>query len=104
MFAVALIASVIIGKPLLEMAMKNVFRLTQSGWNKLTLAWAGYFLLMAGLQYYFAFFTTNDTWINFKSWGWMPVMLVFLIGQFVLLKNHINPELQQQMNEQKGKK
>jgi len=101
-FAVALIISVAIGKPLLELAMKNVFRLTQSGWNKLTFAWAGYFLLMAGLQYYFAFFTNNDTWINFKSWGWIPVMLVFLIGQFVFLKNHLNPDMQQQIND-KGK-
>ena len=101
-FAVALIFSVAIGKPLLELAMKNVFRLTQSGWNRLTFAWAGYFLLMAGLQYYFAFFTNNDTWINFKSWGWIPVMLVFLIGQFVFLKNHLNPDMQQQIND-KGK-
>ena len=101
-FAVALIISVALGKPLLELAMKNVFRLTQSGWNKLTLAWAGYFLLMAGLQYYFAFFTNNDIWINFKSWGWIPVMLVFLIGQFVFLKNHLNPDIQQQIND-KGK-
>jgi len=29
-------------------------------------------------------------------------MLVFLIGQFVFLKNHLNPDMQQQIND-KGK-
>ncbi|CAM4004667.1 septation protein IspZ [Psychrobacter arenosus] len=92
-FAVALIISVFINKPLLKLAMKTVFTLTPSGWNKLTLAWAAYFILMAGLQYYFAFYTSEQTWIDFKSYGWIPVMLVFMIGQFVFLKNHINPEI-----------
>lgn len=96
--AIGLIISVLINKPLMEMAMKQVFNLSQKGWKNLTLAWAGYFVLMAGLQYYFAFFTSNDTWINFKTWGWIPVMLVFLIGQFVFLKNHLNPNMQNQVD------
>ncbi|WP_230655870.1 septation protein IspZ [Psychrobacter sp. I-STPA10] len=95
-FAVALIISVIVNRPLLQMAMKTVFRLTPSGWNKLTLAWAGYFILMAGLQYYFAFYTSEQTWIDFKTYGWIPFMLVFMIGQFVILKNHLNPEITEQ--------
>jgi len=92
-FAVALLISVLIGRPLLEMAMKSVFNLTHSGWNKLTLAWVGYFVLMAGLQYYFAFYTSEQTWINFKTYGWLPFMLVFMVSQFVILKSHINPEM-----------
>ena len=94
-FALALIISVLLNKPLLKLAMQNVFNLTQSGWNKFTLAWAGYFIVMAGLQYYFAFYTSEQTWINFKTYGWLPVMLIFMIGQFVFLKNHLNPELTQ---------
>ena len=92
-FAVALLVSVLIGKPLLQMAMKSVFTLTKSGWNKLTLAWMGYCIIMAILQYYFAFYTSEQTWINFKSYGWLPFMLVFMVGQFVILKNHLNPEI-----------
>ena len=103
MFAVALIISVFVNRPLLKMAMKSVFRLRPSGWNKLTLAWAGYFIIMAVLQYYFAFHTSEQTWIDFKSYGWIPVMLVFMVGQFVMLKNHLNPELAEQ-NKQPPKK
>lgn len=96
-FALALVISVAINKPLMEMAMKQVFRLSQKGWKNLTLAWAGYFMVMAILQYYFAFFTSNETWINFKTWGWLPVMLVFLVGQFAFLKNHLNTDMQNQL-------
>lgn len=102
-FAIALIVSVIINKPLLKLAMQNFFNLNQSGWNKLTFAWAGYFIIMAGLQYYFAFFTSDETWINFKTYGWIPVMVIFMVGQFVFLKNHLNPNIQQQINDKQGK-
>ncbi|WP_227429733.1 septation protein IspZ [Psychrobacter sp. I-STPA6b] len=92
-FAVALVGSVLIKRPLLQLAMKSIYTLSASGWNKLTLVWAVYFVLMAFLQYYFAFYTSEQTWINFKTYGWIPFMLVFMIGQFVALKNHLNPDL-----------
>lgn len=91
--AAGLLVSVLLGKPLMQLALGQVFRLSLAGWRKLTLAWVGYFVLMAALQYYFAFFTSNATWVNFKTWGWLPVMLVFMVGQFALLKNHLNPDL-----------
>lgn len=97
-FAVALLVSIFMGKPLAQIAFKDVFSLSQQGWNKLTLAWVGYFILMAGLQWYFAFHTSDATWRSFKLWGWIPVMLVFLVGQFVFLKNHINPEMNKQLD------
>lgn len=98
-FAIALLVSVMIGKPLLQMAMKSVFNLTKKGWQNLTLAWTVYFIIMAGLQYYFAFFTSNETWINFKTYGWIPVMLIFMVGQFVFLKNKINTNLTEKSTE-----
>ncbi|ELA08386.1 intracellular septation protein A [Moraxella macacae 0408225] len=100
-FAIALLISVIINKPLLKFAMNQFFQLSNKGWQNLTLAWVGYFVIMAGLQYYFAFFSSNETWINFKTYGWIPVMLIFMVGQFAVLKNHLNPNIQKQLNEKK---
>lgn len=92
-FAVALFVSVALGKPLIKLAMKEVFNLPLSGWNKLTMAWGGFFAMMAVLHYVTAFMMSDAAWINFKTYGWIPIMLVFMIAQFVLLKDHINPEL-----------
>jgi len=92
-FALTLLGSVVINKPLMKMAMKEVFDLTQSGWKKLTAAWALFFALMAVLHYVTAFMMSDEAWINFKTYGWIPIMLVFIGAQFMVLKKHINPAL-----------
>lgn len=92
-FALTLIISALMNKPLMQMAMKDVFALSQSGWKKLTIAWGLFFALMAGLHYITAFTMSDEAWINFKTYGWIPFMLVFIVAQFIVLKNHINPEL-----------
>ena len=91
-FALVLFISVIINKPLMQLAMKDVFELTLSGWKKLTVAWALFFVLMAFLHYITAF-QFKSLWVDFKSYGWIPIILVFIIAQFAVLKNHINPAL-----------
>ena len=92
-FAFSLFVSVAMNKPLMKLAMKDVFALSDMGWRRLTLAWGGFFMLMATLHYITAFMMSNDAWINFKTWGWIPIMLLFMVGQFALLKNHLNPNL-----------
>lgn len=92
-FALTLIISALINKPLMQMAMKDVFLLSSGGWKKLTIAWGLFFAMMGVLHYITAFQMSDEAWINFKTYGWIPIMLVFIIAQFALLKNHINPEL-----------
>ncbi len=103
-FALGLIISVIINKPLIKPLMKDVFILSDSGWKKLTIAWALFFILQAFLFYvtgfelknFFDKQTADNIWRDFKAFGWIPIMLIFMIGQFAILKNHINPELSNQ--------
>lgn len=92
-FALSLFVSVAINKPLIKLAMKDVFALSDKGWRRLTFVWGVFFVLMATLHYITAFTMSNEAWINFKTWGWLPIMLVFMIGQFMVLKNHLNPNL-----------
>ena len=92
-FALTLLVSAAINKPLIKLAMKDVFLLTMSGWKKLTVAWALFFAMMAVLHYITAFTMSDEAWINFKTYGWIPIMLVFVVAQFLLLKKHLNPAL-----------
>ena len=92
-FALTLLVSAAINKPLMQLAMKDVFLLTMSGWKKLTLAWALFFAFMGILHYITAFTMSDEAWINFKTYGWIPIMLVFVIAQFAVLKKHLNPAL-----------
>lgn len=102
-FAVGLLVSVALDKPLIKLAMGQVFKLSSKGWKILTAAWAVYFGVMAILHYYFAFFTPETTWIKFKTYGWMPIMLVFMGGQFWLLRGKINPDLLESFDEKNSK-
>ncbi len=92
-FALTLFISVFLNKPLVKLAMKDVFSLSLSGWKKLTIAWALFFVLMGVLHYITAFTMSDEAWINFKTYGWIPIMLVFVIAQFAVLRNHLNPAL-----------
>ena len=89
-FALVLVISVAFKRPLMQMALKDYLKLTPSGFAKLTLAWAAFFLAMAVLHYLFAFNAVlAPYWVDFKTFGQIPFMLVFLIAQFVILKDYI---------------
>ncbi len=110
-FAIALIISVFINKPIIKTMLGEVFALTDTGWKKLTLAWAGFFILQATIFYVTGFelerFTDEKTayqiWYNFKTWGWIPLMVIFMIAQFAILKNHLNPEMLEQAKDKAEK-
>ncbi|WP_169392073.1 MULTISPECIES: septation protein IspZ [Psychrobacter] len=92
-FALTLFGSAVINKPLMQLAMKDVFLLSPSGWKKLTVAWALFFAVMGVLHYVTAFMMSDEAWINFKTYGWVPIMLVFIAAQFMVLKKYVNPAL-----------
>lgn len=87
-FALALLVSLTFKKPLMQLAFKEVFELSRSGWQKLTFAWAVFFAGMAALHFVFAFIYPQ-WWVDFKTYGWIPFMVVFMLGQFIMLKDHI---------------
>lgn len=90
-FATAFLISPMVGKnpiPLAERFLEPVFELTHSNWKKLNLAWATFFLVLGGLHLVFAF-VFPKLWIDFKVFGSTAIMLLFMAGQFVLLRNHL---------------
>jgi intracellular septation protein len=61
-------------------------------WGKLNLAWIGFFLVMGVLNLVIAFNFSTDTWVNFKLFGGMGLMLVFVLGQGMLLSKYVEEE------------
>ena len=58
-------------------------------WGKLNLAWIAFFAVMGVLNLVIAFNFPTDTWVNFKLFGGMGLMLVFVLGQGMLLSKYI---------------
>ncbi len=60
-----------------------------AAWKRLNFAWAGFFLVMGCLNLYVAFNFPTDTWVNFKLFGGMGLMLAFVIGQGLFLAKYV---------------
>ena len=90
LFACVLTGSALIfRKNLIRTMLGEQMQLPDSAWNKLNLSWAGFFACMGFLNLYVAFNFPTDTWVNFKLFGGMGLMLAFVIGQGVFLAKYV---------------
>jgi intracellular septation protein len=89
-FAVVLVgAQLTMGKNLIRLMMKAQIDLPDPVWTRLNLAWAGFFAAMGALNLYIAFNFPTSVWVNFKLFGFMGLMIGFVIAQTMFLSKYI---------------
>ena len=89
LFAVALLVSQFaFGKNLIRAMMEKNIALPEPIWLRLNLSWVIFFAVMGVVNLYVAFNFSTDAWVNFKLFGSFGLMLVFIIGQGMLLSKH----------------
>ena len=90
LFAVSLVvAQLAFRKNLVRSMMENQVSLPSEVWGRLLASWIGFFLAMGALNLYVAFNYSTDAWVNFKLFGGMGLMLVFVLLQALLLAKHV---------------
>ena len=72
--------------------MQSQLRLPDPVWQTLLHAWAGFFSFMAVLNLWVAYQFDTDTWVNFKLFGGLGLMVLFVIGQALYLGRHIESD------------
>ncbi len=82
-------AHVIFKKNLIQAMLEKQMTLPSLVWSKLNLSWAGFFLIMGCINLYVAFSFPLDTWVSFKLFGATGLMLIFVIGQVMLLGKYL---------------
>src|SRR5688572_32900903 len=96
LFAAALwIASLVFKKNLIRAMMEKQMTLPEPVWGRLLASWIAFFTVMGVLNLYVAFNFSTDAWVNFKLFGGMGLMLIFVFAQAIMLAKHIqekNPE------------
>lgn len=80
------------GKNLLQAIMGAQVSLPAQAWRKLNYAWVLFFCVMGLLNLYVAYSFSTDTWVNYKLFGSMGLMLVFTLAQGFYLARHMKPE------------
>lgn len=61
-------------------------------WRTVNMSWVAFFTLMGFVNLWVAFNFSTSTWVNFKLFGGMGLMLVFVLVQALLLNKHIKPD------------
>lgn len=79
-------------KNLLQAMMGEQLQLPSGVWQRLNFAWIAFFALMGLLNLYVAYTYDTATWVNFKLFGGMGLMVVFTLAQGVYLTRHMKPE------------
>ncbi len=92
LFAVLLVAGLVMRRPVLQALFGPVFNLTEQGWRKLSLRWAVFFVAMAVLNEYVWRNFSTDIWVSFKAFGFLPITFLFAIAQVPLMQRYALPE------------
>ncbi len=93
LFAVVLSTSALVfHKNLIRAMLGDKIQLPDPAWSKLNFSWIGFFGCMGVLNLYVAFNYPTDTWVNFKLFGGMGLMLAFVIGQSLFLAKYVEPK------------
>lgn len=76
-------------KNLMQKLMSSQVQLPQPVWNTVNYSWAIFFTVMGFINIWVAYNYDLDTWVTFKMFGGLGLMLVFVIGQAMYLSRHI---------------
>ena len=89
------------GKNLIRAMLGEQVQLPEPLWVRLNYAWIGFFAVMGVLNLWVAFNFSTDTWVSFKLFGGMGLMIVFIVLQGVVLARYL-PEEQELPPQQAG--
>ncbi|MEP9375764.1 septation protein A [Aquabacter sp. CN5-332] len=88
LFGLALLGGLAFNKPLLPYVFDGMMKLTDAGWRILTVRWGVFFLVMAVVNELVWRNFSTDTWVSFKTFGYLPLTILFAFAQAPLMAKH----------------
>jgi intracellular septation protein len=77
---------------LVKAVMSEGIELPEPVWTKLAIAWGVFFIFKGSLNLWVAYNFSTDTWVNFKLFGGMGLMLAFVIAQALWISRYLPDE------------
>ncbi len=84
-----LVGQLFFRKNLLKSLMGAQMDLPESAWRTMNWSWTGFFAVMGVLNLWVAYNFDTDTWVTFKLFGGMGLMLVFVLAQALYLSRYM---------------
>lgn len=88
LFAAILVGGLMNGRMLIKYAFGQAFQLDNEGWRGLTWRWAAFFAVIAVANEIVWRSFSTDTWVVFKVWGILPLILLFSVAQIPFVMRH----------------
>jgi intracellular septation protein len=76
-------------KNFLKSLMGAQLQLPDPAWRAMTWSWSGFFAFMGVLNLWVAFHYDTNTWVNFKLFGCLGLMVLFIAAQAVYLGRYM---------------
>ena len=94
-FAAIIFGSAAFGRNVIKSLMNTQMELPDPAWSRLNASWGGFFAFMGVANLFVAFNFSTDAWVDFKLFGSLGLMLVFVIGQSMMLTKYLDKEEKQ---------
>ncbi len=91
LFACVLLSTYVFGKQnLLQRLGSDNFKLPDHIWKRLNFAWISFLLFMGGINLFVAYNFDTTTWVYFKLFGAVSLLISFMLAQVICLWKYIN--------------
>ena len=90
------VSQAVFGKNLLRTLLGQQIQLPSAIWHRLNFAWIAFFAAMGLLNLWVAYSFTTSTWVNFKLFGGLGLMLAFTVAQGLYLSRYLKDDSAQE--------
>lgn len=90
----------LMGRNFLRTLLGAQMSLPDEAWRVMNWSWTGFFALMGALNLWVAFNFSTDAWVNFKLFGGLGLMLVFVLAQGLYLARFMKDEPKDTLKEE----
>ncbi len=94
LFGVVLAGAAFAGRNLIRSLLSEQVQLPDPVWSRLNLSWIGFFVFMGAANLYVAYNYSTDLWVNFKLFGGMGLMLLFVVVQAAFIARYTEEKQQ----------
>jgi intracellular septation protein len=77
---------------LVKAVMGQGIELPERIWTQLAVAWGVFFIFKGSLNLWVAYTFSTDTWVNFKLFGGMGLMIAFVLAQAMWISRYLPEE------------
>ncbi len=87
-----LLSSIFMKRDLLRRMMDQSLTLPDTVWRNLNIAWVVFFFASGAINLFVAYNFSEDTWVNFKLFGFLGLTLLFMIAQGFYLAKYLQTD------------